>query len=200
MTRDSQSQVTPTHEECLAAASLLWGEAGTYAVEAFARLNRDLFDNELPPVPIAIGLTAYGHCIGLTRPDADWLRRPRITLASLNFNASGRRAVDDVLVHEMTHALLLLRGVDAQHNGDPWCRIITALSPVLIGHEIVERAVRPRRVPNPAREMDVTAPKSKVVRRPDDGALTQRDLGRWPFSVRPEGYYRGDQCIPVPTY
>jgi hypothetical protein len=193
-----------TLEEYARAARLLWGDAGAYAAAEFRRLNGLYFRGELPPLPIVINLTAYGHCIGLTRPTA-WLEHPRITVATEAFNGSrrmpgGRRMVTDVLTHEMVHAWLILRGETAKHNDDPWCKAIADPSPAVLGHEINVRPVRPRRVPNPAREHDPKAPKTIVVRRPEPGTLSQRDLARWPTPQRPDGYYDAGEAIEVPTH
>ena len=37
------------------------------AAAEYARLNREHFAGSIPPMPVIIGLTAYGKCIGLTR-------------------------------------------------------------------------------------------------------------------------------------
>ena len=61
--------------------------------------------------------SAYGQCIGVTRSVEDWLAAPRIGLAPEVFNGNhrtpgGPRMVADVLLHEMIHAALMLRGED----------------------------------------------------------------------------------------
>jgi hypothetical protein len=48
------------------------GEAGDFAAAEFARLNREHFAGSIPPMPVIIGLTAFGKCIGATR-DGGWL-------------------------------------------------------------------------------------------------------------------------------
>jgi len=161
------------------AAAILWGEAGAYAHDAFARLNAEFFACELPPLPIVLDLTAYGRCVGATRED----ELPRITLHVTLFNKGGLRKVDDTLLHEMIHAVLMRRGKDASHNSRPWCEMITLLSPRVLGREIVASPVKPRRV-----KIDG---KSKVVRRALPGALTQDELARWPDSLRPADYDYG---------
>ena len=133
------------------AAAWLWGEAGEYAADESARLNREFFAGSIPPLPIVIGLTAYGRCIGLTRVH---VIPPRITLASELFNGSlrtqgGPLMVSDTLIHEMLHAFLMLRGENFDHNQAPWCRMITELSPELAGGEILAAPVGTMRVPNP---------------------------------------------------
>src|SRR5580700_2317672 len=127
------------HADYRAAAALLWGDAGAFAADELARLNRDHFAGSLPPLPVVIGLTAYGKCLGLTRGEeaGGWAGGPpRITLQSQTVNEGGTLVVSDVLVHEMTHAALMLRGEDWHHNAAPWCRLITELSPGVLGCEI----------------------------------------------------------------
>jgi hypothetical protein len=196
-----QLEVTATYRDYADAATLLWGPAGRYAADEFTRLNREHFAGSIPPLPIVIGITAYGGCIGLTRYHAT----PRITLASELFNGSHRQpggplAVSDTLIHEMLHAYLLLRGENTEHNAPPWCRMITELTPALTGREINAEPVRTMRVPNPGRDTDPEAPKTMVVRRPEPGCLTQKQLGRWPHSIRAESDYDGQEPIPVDTY
>lgn len=184
------------------AATLLWGSAGQYASEEFSRLNVDIWDGELPDLPIVIGITAYSKCVGVTR----CRDLPRITLSSEIFNGSTRLAtpgalyVSDVLLHEMTHAVLHLRGQTANHNEDPWCEEITRITPLIGLDEIIAEPVNPRRVPNPARQLDPTAPKTVPMRIARTGTLTRGQLARWPLSIRPEGYYPAGQPLPVDTY
>jgi hypothetical protein len=200
-----------THEDYRQAAVLLWGEAGALAADEFRRLNREHFAGSVPPLPVIIGLTAYGQCVGLTRNLEGWLAAPRITLPPEIFTGTrtteakrqvpgGPRMVGDVLLHEMVHATLMLRGEDAGHNGEPWCRMVRELSPGVLGREIDARPVLPRRVPNPERETDPAAPKTIVVRLAELGQLPRQDLARWPHSCRPADYYAGDEPVWVPTY
>jgi hypothetical protein len=194
-----------TYEDYHQAAALLWGEAGEFAAAEFARLNREHFAGSIPPLPVIIGLTAYGKCIGATRDGSGWLDAPRIGLAPEVFNGNDRtpggpRMAADVLVHEMIHAALMLRGEDPGHNGEPWCRMLADLSPAVLGREVDARPVLPRRVPNPDREADPDAPRTVVVRRAEPGSLARAELATWPHSLRPRGYYVGDKPIRVPAY
>jgi hypothetical protein len=195
----------PSYEDYRRAAALIWGTAGDFAAAEFGRLNRNHFAAALPPLPIAIGLAPYGRCFGLTRSPADWLACPRISLAVEVFTGSrrspgGKRMVADVLVHEMAHALLLLRGEDPDHNRAGWCQLITEMSPAVIGHEINARPVLPRRIPNPARETEPSAAKTIVVRRPRPGSMTRAELARWPQSARADDYYLSDEPMSVPRF
>jgi len=201
----SQLEVTAgTHRLYAAAAALLWGPAGEYAAGELARLNRELFAGSIPAMRLVIAMVPYGHCIGMTMK-ATWLASPRITLPPEIFTGSrrlpgGRRQVSDVLLHEMVHAALMFRGENSDHNQPPWCRMITDLTADLTGQQINARPVRPRRVPNPARETDPSAPKTIVKRLPEPGAMAQLDLARWPHSLRPADWHEADRPIPVPTY
>ena len=77
--------------------------------------------------------------------------------------------------------------------------MLTDLSPAVLGREVSASPVLPRRVPHPDRETNPDAPKTKVVRQAEPGAMTQAELATWPQSVRPAGYYADGDRIPVPT-
>lgn len=154
------------------AGRVLWGAGGVYAVDEYVRLNQTYFAGELPPVPIVVGITAYGRCIGLTRHEGDWKEElPRITLAS-NLFGDGPGAVSDVLLHEMIHVKLILAGLDSAHNGKPWCAEVERLSPIALGLEVNAKPIHPRRVDG------------KNVRLPLDGHLARKQLAYWPQSLR----------------
>lgn len=190
-----------TYAEVRRYTAWTWGQAGEYAADEFMRLNRKHFAGSIPPMPIVIGITAFGHCIGLTRGHST----PRISLASELFNGSDRQpggplSVADTLIHEMLHAFLMLRGKEPGHNFGPWCRMIAELTPDLAGVELKAEPVGTMRVPNPERDTDPGAPKTKVIRQAKPGCLTQGQLARWPHSIRPKGYYNQQEPIPVDPY
>jgi hypothetical protein len=192
-----------TYADYRAAAALLWGHAGEWAADEFARLNREHFAGSVPPLPIVIGLTGYGKCLGLTRGEhaGHWTAGPpRITLQSQAVNDGGTLAVSDVLVHEMAHAALMLRGEDHKHNAAPWCALITELSPGVLGREVTAAPWLPRRVPNPDRAADPSAPATVVARQAAAGALPRSALATWPGSLRPAGYAAAGKPLSVPTY
>jgi hypothetical protein len=184
-----------TYRQYRQAATLLWGDAGTFMGDEFERLNVTYFDGDLPPMPLVIGLMAYGRCIGKTRHHA----APRISIASQLFtNSLGE--VSDTLVHEMVHAALMVRGQSPDHNGQPWCDEITRISKAC-GFDIVAKPVRPKRIPNPEHSVDPDAAKTVVVRRPDAGALTQRNLSTWPSCLPEPGIHLSDhRTIDVDTH
>ena len=180
------------------AAAKLWGEAGAYAYDAYSRLRSEFLPDLPAELPIVIGLTAYGHCIGLTRFAAE----PRISLFSPLFG-KGLRQVDDVLVHEMLHASLMLDGVNPAHEGQQWHDAINRLSPAVLGHEInVKRGAARKsvRIPNPDWAPGGSEPKTIVRKTAVEDAITLTQVARWPGAFRPKDYYAGDQSLPCPTY
>ncbi len=181
------------------AAEALWGEAGTYAHDAYTRTRQSLYPELPAQLPIVIGITAYGACHGLTR--AGWEHGPRISLASLAF-ARGRRYVDDVLTHEMLHAWLLVTDRETAHDSAAWYQQVRRLSPAVLGREVDARrggARRSARVPNPAYAPGGGTPKTVVRKQPVPAAVQHCDVATWPASFRPAGYPWGDP-VNCPSY
>jgi len=176
-------------------------------------------------LPIVIGITAYGACAGLMRYRADSSPLPivlgitagaggaeptcfrrdstaRISIAS-NVFAHGRRAVDDVMVHEMLHVHLLQRGEDPAHDGAPWYAAVRRLSPAVLGHELDVRrggARRSVRVVNPRAGED-GQPATLVRKRPVADAVPHVQVTRWPDAFRTRS--RGGKPVtplPCPAY
>jgi hypothetical protein len=181
------------------AAVTLWGDAGAYAHDTYARQRTTHYPHLPPQLPIVIGLTAYGRCLGLTQ--GNWAHGPRISIFSPLFSR-GRRQVDDVLTHEMLHASLILTGLDPKHDGAPWYEAVRRLSPEVLGLELdVRRGAGRRsvRVPNPAWAEGNGEPLTLVRKRPVTDAVPHGDVARWPQSFRPEGYDWGEP-VPCPSY
>jgi hypothetical protein len=180
------------------AAQALWGEAGTYAHDAYARIREALYP-ELPgQIPIVIGITAYGHCDGLTR--GGWEHGPRISLFSSAFG-QGRLYVDDLLTHEMLHAWLFVAGRQVTHGSADWYEAVRCLSPAVLGRQVDARrgaARRSVRVPNPAYQPGGNEPKTLVRKEAVADAVQHADVARWPHSFRPAGYQWGEpiECPP----
>lgn len=178
------------------AGAALWGPGGAYLYAAYERLQSRLFPELPPELPMVIGLTAYGHCIGLTR---SWPSGARISVAPKVF-AEGARMVDDVLVHEMLHVSLMQTGLDHKHAGEPWYSEVRRLSPKVLGREL--DVTRPKRrsvrVPNPA--YGPSDGRRTLVRKvSDDSAGLHAAMARWPMPFRPARYYIGP-AIAVATY
>lgn len=180
-----------------AAGEALWGEAGAYVYASYRRLRLAHFPALPDELPIVIGLTAYGHCLGLTR--TPWEHGARITLAPLLFR-QGRRMVDDVLVHEMVHVDLVMGRQDPRHESDAWYAAVRRLSPVVLGHPLEGEpdARKSVRIPNPnygEQDQRRTVVRKIVV----PGAFSHGEISRWPTPFRPADYDFGDP-LPVATY
>lgn len=181
------------------AAEALWGQAGAYAHDAYARLRAGLYP-ELPiQVPIVIGITAYGHCDGLTR--TSWQHGPRISLFSSAFGR-GHRYLDDLLTHEMLHAWLAVTLRAVRHDSADWYVAVRRLSPAVLGRAIDARrgaARRSVRIPNPDWRPGSAAPRTLVRKQAVPGAVPHADVATWPQSFRPDGYEWGTP-IDCPPY
>lgn len=156
---------------------------------------------ELPvEMAIVIGITAYGHCAGLTRWAAA-TAAPRISLASNQFR-SGTHVVEDLLVHECSHAWLYVTRQAPQHDARPWYALVDRLSPAVLGHEIGavhEPRRKSVRIPNPAYLAGGTAPKTIVRKVPVEVAVAHADVAAWPSAFRPASWDSG-RPISCPTY
>lgn len=180
------------------AAAALWGEAGALAHDAYRHL-RPLYPELPEQLPIVIGITAYGGCLGATR--TDWHAGPRITLSSSIFR-QGHHAVEDVVVHEMLHAWLAVTGRATKHDTAAWYGAVRRLSPAVLGHEVdIRRGAgrRSERLPNPAYEAGNGEPKTVVRKVRVAAAVPHRDVARWPQAFRPAGFDWGE-VIPCPSY
>jgi len=201
------------------AAVTLWGEAGAAVHDSYAHWRGALFPDLPEQMPIVIGITAYGACVGLTRhrparlpivigitagsggTEPTYFRRDstaRISIAS-NLFAHGRGAVADVLVHEMLHIHLLQRGEDPGHDAEPWYAAVRRLSPAVLGRELDVRrggARRSVRVKNPRAGED-GQPATLVRKVAVTSAVPHAQVARWPtpFRVRSRG---GKPATPIP--
>jgi hypothetical protein len=181
------------------AATTLWGEAGTYAHDAYDRIRAQLYPELPTQLPIVMGLTAYGHCIGLTR--LEWEYGPRISVFSPLF-AEGRLQVDDLLTHEMLHAWLMIQERNHNHDSDDWYAEIQRLSPLVLGRELTAKRGADRksvRVANPAWGEGGDEPKTIVRKVRVQEAVQHQDVARWPQAFRPADYDWGDP-IRCPMY
>jgi hypothetical protein len=194
------------------AAVKFWGAAGACAYDTYARIRPALYPELPEQLPIVIGITAYGHCIGLTRPG--WTTGPRITLPPEVFQGTtaegasrlirgGERQVDDVLTHEMLHAWLHVTGRQADHDSADWYEAVRRLSPAVLGREVDARRGAARksvRVPNPDYQPGAEVPKTLVRKEPVKAAIQHGDVARWPHAFRPLDYYDHQTPIDCPTY
>jgi hypothetical protein len=177
-----------------AALKNLWDDAGEWIVDTWTRLNRDHFDGMLKYHGVVWGLTPHGGSLGHTYGGSS----RRITLHpaiidphtdawdyekhSAGATKLGAAFAADVLLHEMVHVKLFDAGVElgegnSHHNTAPWCDEVMRITPQLGLDPVKAAPVKPRRVDG-------------IVRRlPLDGHLSRSDIGEWPHSLRPTGYY-----------
>jgi hypothetical protein len=200
-------QITARVEECSSrsyisykdAAVKLWGEAGEHCHDCYSEA-RQLYFPELPEqLPIVMGITAYGHCVGLTRPD--WEHGPRITIASNLFNVGANR-VADTIVHECLHVWLFVTGQNMSHDSQAWYAAVNRLSPAILGHDVkVKRGAGKKsvRVKNTNWHVGSDQPKTLVRKVPVAGAAMHGVIARWPSSMRPVNYDWG-KLILCPSY
>lgn len=175
-----------------AAAIALWGPAGAFIHDAYAAWHPLL--PELPEsLPIVIGLSAYGRCLGLTRIDDPHLNGPRITIATQYMNHAND--VRDVVLHEMLHVWLHLTNRDTKHAGHDWYVAVNRLSPAVLGHELNARRGAARKSVRIKRD-DGTSTVRKIA---VPSAIQHADIARWPHAFRPDDYDHGEP-IPCPTY
>lgn len=188
----SNHQLTAADRDAL---TQLWNQAGAWVADTWTRLNRELWDNEIPYRGVVFGLTPHGghlgHCSGSGRitlhPALLDPHGEKVWNQSQNWYGAG--CAEDVLLHEMIHALFRARGIPSsgaqgEHNTKHWCEEITRLSILLGLGEIKAQRITPRR---------------GIGRAAKPGYLTQQQLAMWPHSLRPEGYYEAkNQKIRVP--
>jgi SprT-like family len=180
------------------AAVTLWGKAGAYCHDRYDEYRTRHYPELPEQLPIVVGITAYGRCLGWTR--GHWEHGPRITVASRLFRSVGVRAVDDTMVHEMLHAWLFITGQDPSHDGEPWYAAVRRLSPAVLGHELEARRGAQRksvRVPNPDWTPGSDLPKTLVRKTANPGPVSHNSVARWPD--RPAGYDFGE-VMPCPSY
>jgi hypothetical protein len=172
-----------TAAEYRQAQEILYGAAGVWAHDTFVALNAQYFANAVPHRGILWGLLSYGGKLGLCNGASGRiilhtsLLDPRSAHPwDMQWSDLGESFACDVLLHEMLHAYLGARRENPKHNAAPWCREIERLAIELGIGPVRAQPVKPRRVDG------------KLMRRALPGHLTQDQLSRFPYSLRPPGY------------
>lgn len=190
----------PTTYDYQTAAHALWGEAGDFIHECHKK-HLPLFPGLPEQLPMVIGITAYGHCLGLTRHVDVGLESMRISIAS-NLFKEGTHVVSDTVLHEMLHCWLGATGRQSAHDSDDWYNACMALAPKVLGREInlTRKRRKSVRKPNPDWYPDSGLPKTIVRKVPVEGLeWTHADVVRFPHPFRPDDYPAG-RVIEVSTY
>jgi len=181
-----------------AALENLWGTVGTWTADTWTHLNTTYFGGKAKYHGVTWGLTPHGKRLGHTWVDdggAGVLGRITLHPALLDPRGNawemgpvlGARLAEHVLLHEMLHAYLGDRGLDASHNSQPWCDEIMRITPLLGLAAVQAEPVKPRRVDG------------KVVRLARDGFLSRDDLAHWPHTLMAPDYYNTEGRITVLT-
>ena len=172
--------------------------AGWRIYQWWREMSEDLFGRQLPACGIRFGPAEKTEEPGepgfgaWCRPERTIILHPSLlhqdgSVWHLHHDALGSRFPRDVLLHQMVHQYIdLVRGVEdegrgASPTGSPynnrwWAAEVNRLSEVLV---VGDR--RAAVLPADVETGDVP-----------DGILTAWEAARWPYVVRPEGYYRGD--------
>jgi hypothetical protein len=169
----------------------LFSEAGAWAFDTWHEHNRRYFAGALAYDWIVWGLTPHGHSLGFTAPHG----QGRITLHpslvapkgetvwSMRRRHCNTTLAADVLLHEMIHQRLWQRDGamkvkgDSSHNNAAWCAEVVRLSPLVLGTVVQAAPIWPIRR------------QGTVSRQARPGYLARAQLARWPYSLRPQGYY-----------
>lgn len=181
------------------AAVKLWGDGGAY-VHDFYDEHLHLFPELPASMPIVIGITAYGKCVGLSRLHSSTLERQRITIASRAFKR-GLGYVSDIMLHEMMHCALELRGLNTDHATQDWYDECERLAPYALGREVslTRKQRKSIRVPNPKWKPGADVPKTLVKKKTLDVEFLHADIARFPQGIRPSGHDFGE-VIHVDSY
>jgi hypothetical protein len=169
------------------AATALWGQAGAYIHDSYARSRAAYFPHLPEQVPIVIAERM--RCLGTADPAA--LRdTPGIVIDPAWFGSlpaamkialpSGARMVDDQLMHDMLHLELARRGTGHRDGSEAWDGLAEELSPEVLGRKL--------RLPK-----DAMHPSYRNYG-PEEVKMTG-----WPYDFRP-GSYSWGRAIPLPAW
>ena len=142
----SQLDVTEVRKASRRVAETFYGPRGLWVVDCYDAINRQLYDNELPPALVTIELTAHGKCLGQTHPNPS--RPPIVRLHPSTFGGTeldnpwkvppewlGWRYALDVLIHETIHVSVayLLGGPSGptSHNCPKWRSEVERIAPFI---------------------------------------------------------------------
>ena len=174
------------------AAAVIEPVHGVWAYDNWAEFNTRYFDGGLSVGGIVFGLTPHGHALGQYRSGQNRITLHISMIDSDKSNAWGIGALLgvkftlDVLLHEMIHQSVEQRQERiavgdtprsyTSHNNSWWVSEINRIAP-LLGLSANAAVITQKRVGG------------KVQWFVPDGCMSQSELGRWPYTARPDGYY-----------
>ena len=189
-----------------AVAEYYYGAVGTFVYDAYEFINARYYGGDLPVPMIQVGITPFGHCLGLTKsrdgqpkiglhPSAISPRSTDPLIFGYSADSLGIRFAYDVLLHELVHvAANYLYGVtdgDSSHNNSTWIAEINRLSPLIGLDGVQAEMTKVKRVSIPG-ETKTGKPATKPAK-VNAGNTPLDYISRWPhplFIQRDPDYYR----------
>lgn len=159
-----------------------------WAYRKWEELNNEFFDGFLRPGPIEWGVPPAGHRLGFF----DSTRNAIILSDKLvkegpdgwqDGTLYGERLTADVILHEMLHQAIyqldFTEYIEVDHNTQIWCDYVSRIS----NHKL--------KISLKAKPLPVTYKEDgeAVYGAPADGYASFSVIARWPYSIRPSGYY-----------
>ena len=186
------------------AARLIYPGVGSMLYDWWETINEAYFGRQMTPPGIQFGLTPHGKTHGKWRGYEQTIILHR-SLLDPSGNAWGKRDqlgnrfAWDVLLHEMVHQYIdTVRGIspdDARSNSPQNGDNVDGGSP----HNCPSWVAEINRL---SQELDLDCTAAVVKQRRVDGQvkwsppegfdMSIGDVSSWPWSVRPDGYYRND--------
>lgn len=113
-------------------ASHFNGDVGIALFDYYRAINYHFFDGALPPAFLLTALTAYGKCIGLTKPDLHY--KPIILIHSM---LKTEKARFYIVLHEAIHVHVRYNlgvtsyGSKTSHTHPAWLAEVNRIAPML---------------------------------------------------------------------
>ena len=196
---------------CKLVAETYFGDHGRWLYDAFAAINEQIFDGELPCPLITIEITPHSGCLAWCSSSDE--RPPRMAIHPTLFGVRedgekspwgvppswfGKRFVFDALLHECIHASVHYRlgGHDgpSSHNNEPWIAEVNRIAPLLGFRNVNAARQLPKRVPIPG-EFTKTGKPATRVQKVSDGNIPFSAAAMFPRALRvhygsANGFYR----------
>ncbi|MFH2219911.1 MAG: hypothetical protein ABII68_09670 [Pseudomonadota bacterium] len=165
-----------------------FGEIGAWTYDEWMSLNETCFDGKIVAGPIFWGKTPDDRSIGyyswkenliflhktLVRPPYP-TPFPKWDICNLNKKFAG-----DVLLHEMIHQMIYQTGGwkgDTSHNNERFVGEINRIAG-LLALDVSAKVIRQKKIDG------------RLKWQVEPGCLSYKEMSEFPYSSRPEGYYR----------
>jgi hypothetical protein len=190
----------------------MFGEPGRFCAEIVLKWARTLFAVELAPLLVRVLLAPiemgpYNRHVGYCSSDEAGtyatilMNRHCVKLTRDGMRLFKPQAVEDIVIHELTHLRqkrIVYTGHISQcrgsHRDKGWYQAVSEACPKYLGAQLPETSwprMKSVRVKEPGR-------RSRVIKIPYDGTLSEPQLTHWPESLR-ELIQAGDPRLPAVT-